>query len=157
MARKTSSGILIYREKNSKLQFYLVHPGGPIFKNKDDGHWGIPKGEIHDSELELDCAIREVNEEIGLNLSGKNFIPLGSIIQKGGKLVHAWACKYNEDIELVNSNSMVEMQWPPIWGKKIVFPEIDKGEFFHEDEARIKMKPAQFEFIERLKEQLNAS
>ncbi len=157
MARKTSSGILIYRNKNSQLEFYLVHPGGPIFKNKDNGHWGIPKGEMHNDEDELDCAIREVKEEIGLDLSGRNFKPLGSIIQKGGKLVHAWACEFNDDIAFDNSNSLVEMQWPPIWGKKIVFPEIDKGDFFRRDEARIKMKPAQFEFIERLKKELDAS
>lgn len=157
MARKTSSGILIYRTKNSQLQFYLVHPGGPIFRNKDDGHWGIPKGEINDCEDYLDCAIREVNEEIGLNLSGKKFLPLGSIIQKGGKKVHAWACEYNDEIELDNSGSAVKMQWPPIWGKMIIFPEIDKGDFFAEDAARIKMKQAQFELIERLKKQLNIS
>jgi predicted NUDIX family NTP pyrophosphohydrolase len=157
MGRKTSSGILIYRKKNFHLEFYLVHPGGPIFKNKDAGHWGIPKGEIHNGEDELGCAIREVKEEIGLDLSGKNFIQLGSITQKGGKLVHAWACEFNDELVLDNSNSMVEMQWPPIWGKKIVFPEIDRGEFFKEDIAEIKMKPAQFEFIVRLKKELKVS
>ena len=86
---KTSSGILLYRFINQDLEFFLVHPGGPFFKNKDDGHWTIPKGEPNDGEELVDCALREFSEETGFSISG-NMIELKPIQQKGGKIVHAW-------------------------------------------------------------------
>lgn len=155
MGRKTSSGILIYKFIGKELQFFLVHPGGPIFKNKEDGHWGIPKGEVKDGEDYLSCAIREVEEEIGLKLVDNEFIHLGFITQKGGKVVHAWACEHKDEFTINTSGSMVEMIWPPVCGKKVTFPEIDRGGFFNADEAVIKIKSAQFELIERLKKKLD--
>jgi predicted NUDIX family NTP pyrophosphohydrolase len=43
---KQSAGILVYRLKDEQLQVFLVHPGGPFWKNKDAGAWSIPKGEF---------------------------------------------------------------------------------------------------------------
>ncbi|MCX6149163.1 MAG: NUDIX domain-containing protein [Ignavibacteriales bacterium] len=148
--KKISCGILIYRIELKKLKLFLVHPGGPFFKNKDDGHWGIPKGEVHDGEDYLICALREVKEEIGIDFNGREFLPLGSIIQKNGKVVHAWACEENSDFKVDNSGSMVELQWPPLFGKKIRFPEIDQAQFFSVQDARKKIKAAQIKLIERL-------
>jgi predicted NUDIX family NTP pyrophosphohydrolase len=60
-----SAGILLYRKINNQLQVFLVHPGGPFFKNKDMGAWSIPKGEFSDGEEPLIAARREFEEETG--------------------------------------------------------------------------------------------
>jgi predicted NUDIX family NTP pyrophosphohydrolase len=41
----------------------LAHPGGPYFKNKDEGAWSIPKGEVEPDEDLLDTAKREFPPE----------------------------------------------------------------------------------------------
>lgn len=154
MPKKISSGILIYRILEGKLILLLVHPGGPFFKNKDDGSWGIPKGEVHNGEDFLSCAIREVKEEIGVSCENKDLIPLGSIIQKGGKVVHAWASEREDNFTIDTTGSIVELQWPPVFGKKIRFPEIDEAKFFSIQEAKRKIKATQIPFIERLEDHL---
>ena len=55
---KQSAGILLYRNINKPLEVFLVHPGGPFFKNKDEGSWSIPKGEFLDDEEALAAAKR---------------------------------------------------------------------------------------------------
>jgi len=154
MKHRVSAGILFYRIKNKDLEIFLVHPGGPIFAKKDFGAWSIPKGEIDEGEEHLDCAIREVKEEIGLTITSNEFIPLGNITQKSGKIVHAWAVEHNENIEVDNSQSFFIMEFPPKSGIKKKFPEVDKGEFFLTEIAKIKINPAQVELINRLEEYL---
>ncbi len=132
----------------------LVHPGGPFFARKDDGAWSIPKGEAVAGEDLLARAQIEFEEELGIKPTG-NFIPLGSIKQKGGKTVHAWAVEGDlpETFQL-NSNSF-EMEWPPHSGRYQTFPEIDRAEFFDEETARRRINPAQAELFDRLKKFLN--
>jgi|SRR6478609_4115782 len=138
---KTSSGILLYRIINQDLEFFLVHPGGPFFKNKDDGHWTIPKGEPNDGEELVDCALREFSEETGFSITGE-MIELKPIQQKGGKIVHAWMMSGNIDPLKIKSN-MVELEWPPKSGKIQHFPEIDKASWFTRNLAIEKINPAQ--------------
>jgi predicted NUDIX family NTP pyrophosphohydrolase len=149
MAKKISAGLLMYRKKNNQLEFFLVHPGGPYFKNKDDGAWTIPKGEAENTELLLDTAIREFREETGINPAGE-FIPLESVKQKGGKTVHAWAFKGDWDETKPIKSNYFEMEWPSHSGKKQKFPEIDKAQFFPLDMAKQKINSAQIDFIVRL-------
>jgi len=78
---KQSAGILLYRRTNNTLQIFLAHPGGPFFKNKDEGSWTIPKGEFLDDEEPLAAAKREFQEETGQPING-DFISLGSVKQK---------------------------------------------------------------------------
>jgi predicted NUDIX family NTP pyrophosphohydrolase len=85
---RISAGLLMYRIQEGKLQVLLAHPGGPLFQNKDDGAWTIPKGEIEPGEDLLECAKREFKEETGVTPTGP-FIALTPIKQKGGKIVHA--------------------------------------------------------------------
>src|SRR5947208_3786815 len=120
---KESAGLLMYRQRNSKLEFLLAHPGGPFWARKDEGAWTIPKGEIGLGESPLDAARREFNEELGLEPIGE-FIPLTAIKQKGGKTVHAWAFKGDCDPSAVKSNAF-RMEWPPRSGKAMEFPEVD--------------------------------
>ena len=147
MASK-SAGILLYRIKDKELEVLLVHPGGPFWKNKDDGSWSIPKGEFDESEKPLDAALREMKEEVGLELKG-NFIELTPVKQKSGKLVYAWALEYDFDPSNIKSNTF-EIEWPPKSGKKKEFPEIDKAVWFDVKSAAKKIIGAQVSLIDEL-------
>ena len=150
---KQSAGILLYRFINNQLQVFLVHPGGPFFKNKDDGSWSIPKGEFADDENPLDAAKREFQEETGQIING-NFIELTPIQQKGGKTVRAWAIEGDIDHKTIVSNAF-EIEWPPRSGKKQTFPEIDKAAWFDTGLAKIKINAAQSELINELALKIN--
>ena len=143
----------MYRIKNKKLEVFLAHPGGPFFKNKDEGHWTIPKGEVEEGEDLLQTAVREFKEETGITPEG-HFISLGHITQKGGKIVHAWAFEGDRDPHQLHSSNFLEMEWPPRSGKKIRFPEMDRAEFFTVEVAKQKLKETQAPLIDRLSEYL---
>ncbi len=146
---RISAGLLIFR-RNNIIQVLLAHPGGPFFARKDDGVWTIPKGEAGPSEDLLTRARIEVEEELGIKPSG-NWIPLGSIKQKGGKTVHAWAVEGDLPEQFELKSNLFEMEWPPRSGKLKEFPEIDRAEFFPEEIARRKINPAQIPFLDRLR------
>ncbi|MDF2432685.1 MAG: hypothetical protein JWP44_2316 [Mucilaginibacter sp.] len=145
---KQSAGILLYRKIDNQLQVFLVHPGGPFFKNKDIGVWSIPKGEFLDDEDALLAAKREFLEETGQPVDGE-FIPLKPVILKSGKKVVAWAVEGNIDHEIIVSN-FFEMEWPLKSGKKQSFAEIDRGEWFGVETAKLKINPAQAAFIDEI-------
>ena len=145
---KTSAGLLLYRIRNGALEFLLVHPGGPFWKNKDDGAWTIPKGEIGDNEEPLAAAIREFEEELGFRPTGP-FVELAPIKQKAGKVVHAWAFEGDCDPAACKSNTY-QVEWPARSGKWASFPEIDRADFFSLDAAREKINPAQAALLDRL-------
>ena len=145
---KQSAGILLYRFMNKQMEIFLVHPGGPFFRNKDDGIWSIPKGEFLDDEDALVAAKREFLEETGQPIDGE-FIQLEPITQKGGKKVFAWAVEGDIDHETITSNTF-EMEWPPRSGKKQSFPEIDKAAWFEVETAKVKINMAQVGLIEDL-------
>jgi len=146
--QKQSAGILLYRTINNTLEIFLVHPGGPYFKNKDDGSWSIPKGEFLNDEEALTAAKREFEEETGQPIDGK-FIELGTIQQKNGKVVHAWAVEGDINHETIFSNTC-EIEWPPRTGKKLTIPEIDRAAWFAPAIAKQKINPAQAELVDRL-------
>lgn len=143
-----SAGVLLYRIRNKNPEVLLVHPGGPFWKNKDEGAWSIPKGEFDDNERPLDAAIREMKEETGVVLKG-DFIELNPVKQKSGKLVYAFAKEHDLDPSQIKSNEF-EMDWPPKSGKKKMFPEIDKAEWFDIKTAKEKIIAAQTSFIDEL-------
>jgi len=145
---KQSAGILLYKKVVNDLQIFLVHPGGPFFKNKDEGSWSIPKGEFLDDEDALIAAKREFEEETGQAIDG-DFISLKSIKQKGGKTVYAWAVEGDIDHETIVSN-VFDLEWPPRSGKMITIPEVDRADWFDVTAAKQKINPAQVLFIERL-------
>ena len=149
---KKSAGILLYKMEKT-LEVFLVHPGGPFWKNKDAGAWTIPKGEFGDEEKPFDAAIREFEEETGTKLAG-NFIALTPIKQKGGKVVYAWAIEGEISTSAMKCETIVEMEWPPKTGKIISFPEVDKGEWFTTEAAKQKINPSQAALIDELIEKL---
>ncbi len=142
---KNSAGILLYRFNAKNLEVLLVHPGGPYWVKKEVGAWSIPKGEIEPHENLLQAAIRETQEETGIKVQG-NFIPLTSLKQKSGKVIHIWALQKNVETSKIRSNTF-EMEWPPRSGHKKVFPEIDKADWFGIVKAQIKIVPGQLPFL----------
>lgn len=149
MATRTSAGILLYRRHDGALEVLLAHPGGPFFRTKDEGHWTIPKGEVDPGEALVAVARREFEEETGHPPPQGELLDLGSIVQKGGKVVYAWALEGDLDAAAAVSN-IFELVWPPGSGRLQVFPEIDRVEWFGPDEARRRVKPTQIPLIERL-------
>lgn len=145
---KQSAGILLYRKNDAQLQVFLVHPGGPFFKNKDLGSWSIPKGEFLDEENPLIAAKREFEEETGQSIDG-NFIPLDPATLKSGKIVYAWAVEGDIDHETISSN-LFKIEWPPKSGKKQAFPEIDRADWFDIETAKRKINSGQVVLIENL-------
>lgn len=145
---KISAGLLPFRRR-AELEVLLVHPGGPFFRNKDLGAWGIAKGEPHADEPLLDAAIREFGEELGLEPT-LPLLPLGNVRQKGGKVVHAWAFEGDVPDDFAPRCNTFSLQWPPRSGRMQEFPEIDQAVFFPLALALQKMNPAQLLFLDRL-------
>jgi predicted NUDIX family NTP pyrophosphohydrolase len=150
---KRSAGILLYRRSAGEPEVLLVHPGGPFWARKDQGAWSIPKGEYGDGEDPRACALREFEEETGTALPPGELIDLGSVKQKGGKVVTAWAAEGDLDADAVSSNTFT-MEWPPRSGRTAEFPEIDRAGWFGPQAAREKLVPAQVGLLERLLERL---
>lgn len=143
-----SAGILLFRRGGGVLEVLLAHPGGPFWETRDEGAWTIPKGAVSEGEDLLCAARREFAEETGTIPAGP-FIPLGSIRQKAGKVVHAWACEGDLDPATIVSNTM-SAEWPPRSGRRVTFPEVDRCEWFDTSAARVRINPAQAELIARL-------
>jgi predicted NUDIX family NTP pyrophosphohydrolase len=151
---RTSAGLLMYRFREGQIEVFLAHPGGPFFKHKDDGHWTIPKGEAAQGEEFLTTAIREFFEETAIEADG-DFIPLGWIRQKGGKIVHAWGFEGEYPEGHVHRCNSFKMEWPPRSGRWGEYPEVDRVGFFTLTEARQKMKDTQHAFLDRLTAELS--
>ena len=143
-----SAGILLYRFQAGGLQVMLVHPGGPFWKNKDEGAWSVPKGEFEEGEDPQQAAVRELKEETGIMASG-SFLQLTPLKQKSGKTIFAWALQMDADVSQITSN-LFELEWPPKSGRKILVPEVDKAEWFSTEEAVRKIVPGQAAFIGEL-------
>ena len=150
---RVSAGLLMFRRCGGGLEFLLVHPGGPFFVKKDAGAWTIPKGEAAAGEDLLARARVEFEEELGVSATGA-FIELGSIKQKGGKTVHAWAFEGDLPDQFQITSNKFEIEWPPRSGRRARFPEIDQARFFDEETAREKINVAQRPLLERLHEHL---
>lgn len=155
MATKRSAGILLFRRTGGEPEVLLVHPGGPFWAKKDEGAWSIPKGQIESEEEPRACAIRELEEELGPapTLAPEQLIELGSIKQRAGKVVEAWAAEADFDPATLASNTF-SMEWPPRSGSEQEFPEVDRAGWFDLAAAREKILPAQAEFFDRLLERL---
>jgi predicted NUDIX family NTP pyrophosphohydrolase len=145
---KQSAGLIVYRKRAEGIEVLLVHPGGPFWKNKDDGAWSIPKGEFAEGEDPLTVARREFQEEIGQPIDG-DFEALAAIKQRSGKTVHAWAVEADVDISQTRSNTFT-IEWPPRSGKHQAFPEVDCVEWFPLPLAMRKINTAQQELLRQL-------
>lgn len=143
----------MYRYRDSTLEVFLVHPGGPFWTKKDLGAWTVPKGEYAEGEDPLDAARREFTEETGFSAAGE-FVELGTIKQTGGKLVNVWAFEGDCDPRDLRSGTF-EMEWPPRSGRPAKFPEVDRGDWFDIDEARWRILKSQLPVLELLEQKID--
>lgn len=60
MKYEKSCGAIVYTSINDK-RLYLV-------EQMLDGHWGVPKGHVEENEKEEETALREIKEEVGLDV-----------------------------------------------------------------------------------------
>ena len=151
MRFRVSAGLLLYRIRNGGIEVLLAHPGGPLFENKDDGHWTLPKGQGKPGETLLETALREFHEETGLAIDPQSkFLELGSIQQKGGKIVYGWAVEGDCDGAAPIQSNTFKMEWPPGSGWIQKFPEIDRAQFFPLADARRKIKETQIPLLNQL-------
>jgi predicted NUDIX family NTP pyrophosphohydrolase len=148
---RRSAGILLFRRGPGGVELLLAHPGGPIWKSRDEGFWTIPKGEIEEGEEPWAVALREFEEETGHPAPSGPRIDLAEITQKGGKVVVAWALEGDLDPLTAHSNTF-PYEWPPKSGRYITVPEIDRVDWFAPDEARRRVKETQIPLIDRLLE-----
>ena len=146
-----SAGVLLYRRRDCGLEVFLVHPGGPFWKEKDLGAWSIPKGEHSSAEDPLVAAKREFLEETGFELCEGSVQTLNEVKLTSGKVVRAWAIEGDCDASAIQSNPF-SMEWPPRSGRMREFPEVDRAEWFTLETARGKIHTAQRPFLDRLVE-----
>ena len=60
MIHEKSCGAIIYTNVNGE-RLYLV-------EQMLDGQWGVPKGHVEENETEEETAVREIKEEVGLQV-----------------------------------------------------------------------------------------
>jgi predicted NUDIX family NTP pyrophosphohydrolase len=155
MTSRVSAGLVLWRRGPDGIEVLLGHPGGPFFTSRDAGYWSIPKGEVEAEERAAGeaglaaVARREFAEETGHPVPDGPLIPLGSIVQKGGKVVHAWAAEGDLDPAGAHSN-LFTMVWPPGSGRIASYPELDRVAWYGLDEARRRVKETQIPLLDRL-------
>jgi predicted NUDIX family NTP pyrophosphohydrolase len=147
--RNVSAGLLLFRRPQGGLEVFLAHPGGPFWRSRDLGAWTIPKGLVAPGEELIDAARREFQEETGI-VPREPFLPLGSVRQKAGKVIHAWAWEGDADPAAIVSNS-ASCEWPRGSGRRLTYPEVDRCAWFEPGAARDRLNPAQAELIDRLR------
>lgn len=150
---KRSAGILLHRFRGGVLEVLLAHPGGPWWRRRDEGAWGIPKGAIDEGEDPLAAARREFEEETGQPPPPGEAIALTPLRQGSGKLVMAWAIEGDCDVGRLRSNTF-QLEWPPRSGQVEQFPEIDRAEWFALPEARVRIIAGQRPFLDELARRL---
>lgn len=148
---KKSAGLLLFRRNHheSQIEVFLVHPGGPFWRKKDEHAWSIPKGEFSDEEDALVAAKREFQEETGRVPPVGDYVALKPIKQAGGKIVYAWAIEGDFDPAGLLSNTY-QQEWPPRSGRMQEFPEVDRAEWFTPDTAKLKILAGQARLIDDL-------
>ena len=128
----------------------LVHPGGPLWTNKDANAWSVPKGEYGPDEDAEQAAVREFTEEVGCLPPPAPRLDLGEVRQSGGKRVKAWAVQAQDFSPEGLVSNRFEMEWPPRSGTMQSFPEVDRAEWMGVDSARGRMVRGQEGLIDRL-------
>lgn len=146
--RATSAGVVMYRRAGDSIELFLVHPGGPWWKNKDLGSWSVPKGEYDNGEDPLSAARREFREETGCPVNGE-FVPLPPLKQPSGKVISLWAVEGTCDAAAIRSN-LFPMEWPPGSGRTAEFPEVDRAGWFTPGEARVRLVKGQVPVVDEL-------
>ncbi|MFD7919293.1 NUDIX domain-containing protein [Streptomyces sp. NPDC059740] len=156
MAARRSAGLMVYRRPAGGVEVLLGHMGGPFWARREAGAWTVPKGEYEAPEEAWEAARREFREELGLEPPGGAPVPLGSVRQRGGKVVEAWAVEGEVDLAAFAPGTF-EMEWPRGSGVLRAFPELDRVSWHGWDSARALLVSGQHAFLDRLAEHLAQS
>ncbi len=107
MDYEKSCGAIIYRYKEEELQVLLI-------QQSPGRHWCFPKGHVEKDETEEETAIREIQEEVGLNIKiNKGFRHVTSYLvaaQVIKKVVYFAAEALNEDIN-IQEKEILNAKW----------------------------------------------
>jgi predicted NUDIX family NTP pyrophosphohydrolase len=114
----------------------------------------IPKGLVEPDETPAETALREFEEELGVQLTAMPTY-LCTVRQSGGKLVDAFAVEGELDIAAVRSNHF-ELEYPRGSGRLQSFPEVEEARWFGLAEARLEMLPSQVPILEALEQKLRS-
>ncbi|WP_069385330.1 NUDIX domain-containing protein [Cellulosimicrobium cellulans] len=152
---KQSAGLVLYRVRDGVVEVLLGHMGGPLWARKDAGAWTIPKGEIDPGEEPHAAALREFTEELGVAppASSGPDLDLGTVRQRAGKQVSAWARAADFDVSRITSSTFA-LEWPPRSGRLQEFPELDRAQWFPVARARGLVVSGQVALLDRLEELL---
>ena len=60
MITEKSCGAIVYTKENGSIQYVIIH--------SKEGIYGFPKGHMEENESEIETALREVTEEVGLTI-----------------------------------------------------------------------------------------
>ncbi|WP_456456113.1 NUDIX domain-containing protein [Nitratifractor sp.] len=146
----TSAGILPYRIRDGKLELFLVHMGGPYWRNKERS-WSIAKGELGEGEDPEKTARREFEEETGQTIEGDlHYLGEG---RSGSKRLLIYAVEAPSLSTQIRSNTF-RIEWPPKSGKTQEFPEVDRAAWMNLREARRFLVKSQLSFVDRLEDWL---
>lgn len=142
---KYSAGIIPFRinEINNELEFFVGHPGGYGWQNKN--YWAFLKGNVENNENWQETAIREFKEESGLDMNdceSQMLIPLGTVLQNPSKTAIAFALHYpNIDPSKCHSNFIEDG----------ITPEIDKYRWINYDNIKNLTHKTHMVFYEKIK------
>ncbi len=100
-----AAGAICWRKEQGQLEVLLIHR--PRYTD-----WSWPKGKIDPGETTPECAVREVEEEVGIRVSLG--IPLASTrypVGSGMKLVHYWAARTERMVVRPDGKEVDKFLW----------------------------------------------
>lgn len=119
-------GVVVYQHESETLYLVLKHSSGKK-------HWALPKGHLENGESYLDCAVREIVEETGIDRDKLHFVAklkAKSVYKKKRKfrkdklkIVHLFLFK-SMTTAVTLSKEHTNFKWLPIHKikKKLTFP-----------------------------------
>jgi predicted NUDIX family NTP pyrophosphohydrolase len=121
-------------------QVLLAHMGGPFWRGKDAAAWSLPKGLVEPGESDLDAAIREFGEELGIPAPSVAYEHLGDFRYSSGKIVAVFTAVV-DDLDLSGFDPgtfQLELR-----GGLVAFPEVDDVRWLPLGQAREKLVKGQ--------------
>ena len=106
-----SAGCIIYKKSDAGYLYFL------IVKDKAHNNWGFPKGHLEAGESDVDAALRETKEEVGLDVSivdGFKETITYSLENNVTKSVVYFLAEYKGgEIDYTITDEIVEHKWLP--------------------------------------------
>jgi predicted NUDIX family NTP pyrophosphohydrolase len=140
-----SAGIIRFR-RVSELEFLLLKPGGPFYKNQETGIWTFSKGAIANGEDSYSAAIREFKEETGYEIEG-SLLHLGEFKLRKDKKVTVYLNEGDFNESKLSSKS-ITLEYPKGSGKKLSFAEMIEAKWMNLEKTKAHVFKNQIEIFE---------